>query len=290
MILAQDGDATQVVGLWDSPRGLEIARLDAQPPSLDDAASGHGPGDLPALIGFFPCRPSTTDVGDHGVLLVADQAAVRGDWNEVRALLEDVPLDSLAPALIAHHCHLLGIAWLRTGAEAARVRTLWQAGLPREQEAGRYFTCRLDACLELVEPMPDPLPAEWWNAGASHVRQLRGAIATADRLLAAGSPQAALEVMRRREVTRIRELQSAARLATAWLAIDPHRTGDCFDKAIALARFVALTAKQLFDLPIQEAFRPEQLTAIAGRAEQWLASWHEPSPPDIRKVDLLAVK
>jgi hypothetical protein len=190
-------------------------------------------------------------------------------------LLEDVPLDSVAPPLIAHHSHLLGIAWLRTGAEAARVQALWQAGLPREQDAGRYFTCRLDVCLELVEPMPDPLPDAWWCAETSIVRQLRGAIATADRLLAGGAPEAALEVMRRRVVTRTRELQSAARLAAAWLAIDPHHTGDCFDKAIALARFVALTACPLFDLPIQGAFRPEQLTAIAGRAEQWLASWHE---------------
>jgi len=275
MILAQDGDATQVVGLWDSPRGVEVARLDAQPPSFDDAAFGHGPADLPALTGYFSCRPTKTEAGDGGVLLVADQAAARRDWNEVRTLLEEVPLDSVAPSLIAHHCHLLGIAWLRTGAEAARVQALWKAGLPREQEADRYFTCRLDACLELVEPMPDPLPAEWWNADVSPIRQLRGAIATADRLLAAGSAQAALEVMRRRVVTRTRELQSTARLAAAWLAIDPHHPGDCFDKAIALARFVALTTCQTSDLPVQGAFRPEQLTAIAGRAEQWLTSWHE---------------
>lgn len=274
IILAQDGDATQVVGLWDSARGVEISRLGVQPPTFGDMARARERWSVPAIADYFSCGSPGGEEEDAKLLAAADQAARRGDWQEVRALLEGVPLDSVASRWTAHHCHLLGLAWLRTGAEVTRVKEVWQIGLPREQEAGRYFTCRLDACLELIEPMPDPLPDTWWSAETSVVRQLRGAITMADKLLAAGAPHAALAVMRRRAVTRTRELQSTARLVAAWLAIDPQHD-DCFDKAIALARFVELNTRRTLDLPIQGAWRPEQLTEIAGQAEQWLTRWHE---------------
>ena len=274
LILAQDVEATQVVGLWDSGRGVEIARIGAQSPAFSDARHGRARWFVPAL-GNFACGSPGGDDGDAKRLAAADQAARRGDWQEVRALLEGVPLDSVTPRWIAHHCHLLGIAWLRTGAQPARARELWHLGHSHEQARDGYFSCRLDACLELVEPMPDPLPDAWWSPGTAPVRQLRGAIAMADRLLAAGDPHAALQVMRRRAVTRSRELQSTARLAAAWLAIETHHPEDCFDKAIALARLAAFTTRHPIDLPIPEAWSAEQLTAVAGRAEQWLTTWHD---------------
>lgn len=275
VILAQDADATQVVGIWDSSRGVEIARLGPQPPAFGDAIGLHARWFAPLLASPFLCGSGGASAGDTELISVANRAANRDDWHEVRSLLENVPHDRIAPRWLAHHCHLLGIAWLRTGAEPARARELWQLGRSHDQGDGRYFTCRLDVCLDLVEPLPDPLPDEWWSSGASFVRQLRGAIATADRLLAAGEPEAALEAMRRRVVTGNHELQSAVRLAAAWLAITPSGTDDCFDKAIALARFVALAARPTIDLPIEGAWSRDQLTSVAARAEQWLATWHE---------------
>jgi hypothetical protein len=195
--------------------------------------------------------------------------------HEVRTLLEGVSPGSVAPEWLPHHCHLLGIAWLRTGAEVARARELWQLGRSQEHAGNRLFKCRLDVCLELVEPLPDPLPDAWWGPGSSLVRQLRGAIASADRLTAAGQPRAALDVMRRRAVTANQQLQSAARLAAAWLAVDPGCTNDRFSAAIALARFVRLPADRAPDLPIEGAWSPDQLTSLAERAERWLATWHE---------------
>ena len=82
--------------------------------------------------------------------------------------------------------------------------------------------------------------------------------------------------MRRRIVTRGREWQSTARLATAWLAIEPLAPEDRFDKAIALARLAAFTTRPAFDLPIPGAWSREQLTAIADQAARWLAAWQEP--------------
>lgn len=275
LCLAQDADAAQVVCLWDSSRGVEIERLGSQPPAFGDAIGLHARWFAPLVGGFFSCGPSTTDTGDTSLLSAADRAARRGDWHEVRTLLEGVPPDSVAPEWLAHHCHLLGIAWLRTGIEAARVRELWQLGWSREPASGRFFKCRLDVCLEIVEPLPDPLTDAWWGPGASLVRQLRGAIASADRLTAAGQPRAALEVMRRRVVTAHQELQSWARLAAAWLAVDPGCIDDRFSAAIALARFVRLAAGSAPDLPIEGAWSRDQLTSLVERAEQWLAAWHE---------------
>lgn len=273
LILAQDAEAAQAVCLWDSSRGLEIERLGSQPPAFGDAIGLRARRFAPVLDGHFSCGSAAADAGDTALLAAANRAASRGDWHEVRTLLEGVPPGSVAPEWLAHHCHLLGIAWLRTGAEAARVRELWQLGRSREQPGERLFRCQLDVCLDLVEPLPDPLPDEWWGPGASFVRQLRGAIASADRLTAAGQPRAALDVIRRRVVTGHQELQSAARLAAAWLAVDPSGTGDRFSAAIALARFVTLTAHPVLDLPIEGAWSREQLTSLAERAKQWLTGW-----------------
>jgi hypothetical protein len=84
--------------------------------------------------------------------------------------------------------------------------------------------------------------------------------------------------MRRRAVTGNQELQSAARLAAAWLAVAPSRADDWFSAAIALARFVTLAAARtpsvlVLDLPIEGAWNREQLTSLAERAQQWLTAW-----------------
>ncbi|HEX3474679.1 MAG TPA: hypothetical protein VHT91_06530 [Kofleriaceae bacterium] len=278
LALAQDADAAQVVCLWDSSRGVEIERLGPQPPAFGDAIGLRARSFAPSVDSHLSCGTAAEDAGDTALIFAANRAAERGDWREVRALLEGVPPDSVAPEWLAHHCHLLGLAWLRTGTEAARVRELWQLGWSREPAVDRLFKCRLDVCLEIVEPLPDPLPDAWWGPAASLVRQLRGAIASADRLTAAGQPRAALDVMRRRVVTAHRELQSAARLAAAWLAVSPSRNDDRFCAAIALARFNGLVARRapgpsVLDLPIEGAWTRDQLTSLAERAAQWLAAW-----------------
>ena len=75
-------------------------------------------------------------------------------------------------------------------------------------------------------------------------------------------------------VTHSGELQSTARLAAAWLAIDAEAP-DGFDKAIALARFVALHLRGAVDLPIAGAWSADRLADIADQAQRWLATWHE---------------
>lgn len=274
LVLAQDVDATEVAGMWDTGRGVKLARVSAEPPAFDDVHGSRGRWSLPALAGYFPCGPYEADAADDGRLHAANEAARLGQWHEVRAKLEHVALDSVSPGQLPHHCHLLGLALLRTQADAARIRTLWTTGLALERsDAPPFRLCGLDACLELLDAPSES--TETPSAGASLTRELRAVIATADRLLAIGDPQAALSALRCRAVTVASELQSTARLAAAWLAVDADRARDRFDKAIALARFVELPSRDAIELPIEAAYQPERLADLLAQANHWLATWDD---------------
>jgi hypothetical protein len=189
-------------------------------------------------------------------------------------LLEVLPPHEIAPGLVPHLYHLLGIALLRAR-DPARARAAWEMGM-RSEQRDEYFRCPFASCLDLIEPMPAPLPVEWWGPEASIVRQLRGAIVTADRFLAANDPRGALGVLRRRSVTRSGELQSFARLAAAWLAIDPQSAEERFDKALALSRFTALGGRGGGALAIEDEWPAEQLANLVERCEHWLDRWAMP--------------
>jgi hypothetical protein len=271
IVLAQDVEANHLVALWNSVRGVELTTITATPPAL--GASAHDElWRIPVVADYFSCAPHRRDDDGAGLLHDADAAARRGDWATVRATLEPTPVDQVAPTWVAHHCHLLGLAWLRTGEPPERVHALWETGRSHEDTSRPILRCHLDLCVDLVAPLPTPLPADWWGSEAPLLRQLRGAVATADDHMAAGDPRAALQALRRRAVTQASELQSQARLAAAWLAVDAGPRYAMFDKAIALARFVALAAREhAIDLPIAAAWSRDRLAALADQAQHWLA-------------------
>jgi hypothetical protein len=271
IVLAQDVEANHLVALWNSARGVELTTITATPPAL--GASAHDDlWRIPVVAGYFSCAPHRRDDDGAGLLYDADAAARRGDWATVRATLEPTLIDQVAPTWVAHHCHLLGLAWLRTGEPPERVHALWETGRSHEDTSRPILRCHLEICVDLVAPLPTPLPADWWGSEAPLLRQLRGAVATADDQMAAGDPRAALQALRRRAVTQASELQSTARLAAAWLAIDAGPRYAMFDKAIALARFVALAAREhAIDLPIADAWSRDRLAAVADLAQHWLA-------------------
>jgi hypothetical protein len=277
VLLAQDAAASELVCLWDSCDRLEISVLGPEPPTFDGGREGRARSDLPFLDTFL-CHSSRGGGGEDGdgdaasdLLDAAHAAACRGDWHQVRALLDGVPPGSDEPRRIAHHHHLLGLAHLRTGGTPDRAREVWKAGTAHDLRDS-ILGCRLDACLELVEPLPDPLPVEWWDSRTSLVRQLRGAIAASDALMAEGDVRGALRILRCRAVTRTGEVQTGARLASAWLAAGDE-PAERFDKAIALSRFVALAERRGLDLPIQGAWDGSRIAAVAALAAAWLADW-----------------
>jgi hypothetical protein len=277
VVLAQDAGATEVVGLWDTAGGITAKVLGAEPPTVGKRVA-RGRRDrtaLPTLGGYFACHPHIEEHAhdpDRARLHRANEAARRDDWQQVRDLLDGVELGAVDASLVPHLGHLLGIAHLRTGGDEARAREAWQAGR-RQENPDTLFRCRLEACLELIEPMPAPLPAAWWNGKAPVVRQLRGMLATADAQLADGSADGALAVMRRRIVFRCGEVQTMARLATAWLGIDVQSPASRFDKAIALSRFVAVADRRTRNLPIAGAWGDERIAAAVADAEAWLDGW-----------------
>ena len=274
LLLVQDAQGLELGCMWDTSSGIKLQRLGAEPPSFGRLPD-HGPSRfLPTFAGYFSCHPfrgEQSDAPNQDVLDSANEAASGADWHKVRELLEAVPLEGMPRRLLAHHCHLLGLAFLRTGEEPSRAHAAWEAGRPHDRDDG--FACRLDGCLDLVEPHPGSLPDAWSSPKESPVRQLRAAIVAADRAMEAADVPRAVEVLRRRIVTCTGELQSSARLASAWLATEPADDHERFDKALALARFVAVAQGRVRDLPIDVAWSSARVEAIVAEAEQWLATW-----------------
>src|ERR1051325_7134786 len=54
LVLAQDVDATEVVGMWDTGRGVELATLSSEPPAFNALHGSRGRGSLPPPAGALP--------------------------------------------------------------------------------------------------------------------------------------------------------------------------------------------------------------------------------------------
>ncbi|MCP4656474.1 MAG: hypothetical protein GY856_13765 [bacterium] len=202
-------------------------------------------------------------------LLIADRAAGAGQWEEVRRGLGAVDSGDLDDDR-ASHCHyLLGIALLhdRRWEEALEV-------LEREtsRERGIYAFGPL---IEVAKWMRDPSAASEWGPDQPLVRQLLGAIRTADRALEAGDAAAALATLDCSAVWQGSEMQSAARLAAASLETTPRNPAERFRKRLALAFFCDLHGirHQLVRKELQLpglAWDQPQLERIEQRARAWL--------------------
>lgn len=168
-----------------------------------------------------------------------ERAAHERDWarcvQEARAILDATarPEAVLDARDRAHVAHLYGMALLELGDPDA-ARDVWTAAL-----ADGPSPCGFEGLLHLVDA---PAP-EHAAPCASPVHRLRAAIATADELLAAGQPAAARDALERSGVLGLDEVQSAARMAEACLAIDDDTPAGRFESLAALARFAATLAR-----------------------------------------------
>ncbi len=270
MRLLQDAGSRRVVALVHGLEGLEIIRLGPEPPALPEVRALARRHVLPQLERPFLCRfaPENTLVGR------ADAAAREGRWSDVRALLETDEAMRETPPFAEHAHHLLGLAHVHAG-DVERARAAWETGR-RLGDPDAFMACELDACLELVAPLPEPTAERDWDARQPVATQLRGAIAVADRCLAAADLHGALAALRRPAVFRVTEVQSLARLAEVVLR---HET-DPWDTALLLARFLEsldLAARkgpmrQAHHLPLGEAaWDAGRIDEVARRARAWLA-------------------
>ncbi len=210
---------------------------------------------------------------DHAgfALLRAETAADDGRWQEVLEILlpiEITPRD-VTDCYVMHYYHLLGLARLRAG-ETREAAAAFAKGLEHQH----YGLCNLRSLVHLTRPMPEvPAPADW-GPRQPVVRQLLGAVRTADRALAAGDAGAARVALERPVVWREAEVQSAARLAAAHLETRAVTPAERFAKRVGLAFF-----RDAMNRPPEirrELFLPgltwdaERLAELDARAGAWL--------------------
>ncbi len=214
----------------------------------------------------------------HGgaALLLADLEAKADNWQEVARVLGQADVSDLEDddGRTSHFHHLLGLALLRDGRTDEAYETFEQ-GLAFDREG-----CMLRLLVHLTRPMSDPPEAHEHSPDQPVVRQLLGAMRLADRALAAGDPATALAAIDRRAVWHQAEVQSAARLAAAYLELSASDPGERYRKRLALALFqdVFKARKQaLVEISLPGlSWDEERLTEVANRALSWLASTGEP--------------
>lgn len=242
----------------------DMARLQACTLLLHSRADDPEARQLQPLLAALAKMPRRSE----GAFLAASQLVKLEDWDAVLEALKQARPRTFSGRFARHYYHLLGLARLHHG-QAKEAHAAFRKGLRHPGD------CRLEPLFELTRPMAaDPKPAAW-DHRRPLVRQLLGAIRTADRAIEAGDADAALSAVRRPTVWRNEELQSTARMARVFLGTPAPSPRERFFKRHALALFRAVHAQgrrsrrwQIFlpDLSWQE----DRLDKLADDAEAWL--------------------
>ncbi|MCW5801820.1 MAG: hypothetical protein KIT31_05490 [Deltaproteobacteria bacterium] len=245
---------------WEGRHDICVAELGELPPSFGEII---GRERFSVVAPHFSCAPVEATLFTN-----VHERFRAGCFDEVVRELESVDVHGMPAAHREHLQHLLGLAYARLG-DAPMARAVWERGLAYAED--RVFPCDLATCIELVEELPASRPEP---AAETYVTTLRRAIAAAARCRANGDERGALAALRIRIVYRGRERQSLARLADAWLATseDPDDAAAWFDKAQALAQFLAVADAIERDLPIPDAWDPRRISEVAVRARAWFAA------------------
>ncbi len=206
-------------------------------------------------------------------LLLAETAADDGRWQQVLDILSPIEIEpgDITDCYVMHYYHLLGLALLYTG-DAEAAAAAFEQGLDHKP----YGMCNMRPLIELTRPMPEtPVPGDW-SPDQPLVRQLVGAIRTADRALAAGDAGAARAALERPVLWRAVEVQSAARLAVAHLRTGESAVtaGDRFNRRLGLAFFLDAVGRESGDrreiLLAGLSWDSERLEELEDRARAWL--------------------
>ncbi len=196
----------------------------------------------------------------------ADLEACRDRWDEVERLLVAIATPGIALRHACHVHHLRGLARLHAG-DARGAREHWSAGALLARDM-----CQLDWNLDLAGALLEPLDEEPQVEGSA-MRRLVRACRLADAWAERGDHAKARDALEIPAVHAQLEVQSAARLAEAHLALEPSDAHGLFRKAVALARFASIDLGRRRSWP-QEVpglgWGPERLVAIAERAGAWL--------------------
>jgi hypothetical protein len=125
--------------------------------------------------------------------------------------------------------------------------------------------------LDVAGALLEPLDGEAEPRGSA-LRLVVRACRLADGFFDRGEWAAAREVLEIPAVHATVEVQSAARLARAYLALEPATPHDVFRKAVALTRFAGIDSSprwSRYEIP-GLGWGPERLPAIAAESREWL--------------------
>ena len=243
----------------------------------------HEPGrltDLLAALDFFqdPQAMAQLIVGrllaefpDHPQVLlwVAHHYSDREDWQSVWNLLRGVAPDALQQDERQHLHHLRAMALLQLDRDEDAMAELLLR--QRLEQTG----CMVGALIELAAPLPEPLRDSDWGEGQPLIRRLHGAVRTADERLSQGDARGALWALDRRPLWMTRELQGLARLATAWLELEPQGGPEFFRKNLTLAAFLqayaGLERHKRYNLPYpRRRWSDQRLDEVQKRCHDWI--------------------
>ena len=212
-------------------------------------------------------------------LLHADVATKEQKWDEVIETLEAMDPAVLDPADRQHYSHILGMAKYATGFVEAAEGEWVVAAAEAEDEGGDF--CNLDPYVELARAVITPLPPQGREMDVDEplVYRLVIAIRMADEAMEKGEARRSLEAADCGAVWRAGEVQSLARLARAFLRVDPGGPMERFRMAMALALFVHChyepeTMRRELLLPSEQLDR-EKLDDLRNEALGWLKIYDE---------------
>jgi hypothetical protein len=223
---------------------------------------------MEAAVRAFPDHPEVK-------LLAARMAIHDQRWDRIVTGLRDVDPGALPAAHARHLHHLLGLALLMEGRRAEALDVLVRG-------EGYPGTCDLGLGLALAIPVDDPAAAaRTFGPDELAVRALMRAVAIADASLAARDPAGAVAALDTLLVHDLREVQSLARLAEAYLAMPGDADLDPFVLAQALATFCGAHGETdpftRCELPLSfPRWEKSRLDALAERAKAWLDAPRSP--------------
>lgn len=200
--------------------------------------------------------------------------ASEGNWGAVWTLLDGVDTSGLTPDEAQHASHLLGIAGLRAGH--------WNEGCHILRQATQVTggTCNLNAVAAVIDTLRGDEVPEAMTDTRSYLMLRTGklvrSIVAADAHLAAGDPAAAVEDLDHATVWRGHDVQSAARLAEAWLGSGGAGFAAWLGIAGVLGARYALRKRQGHDVPLGDgAWGEDRLADVEARAAVWLDGFGE---------------
>jgi hypothetical protein len=169
------------------------------------------------------------------LLAEAESQATRGRWDEVVRLLTPLVGEHLPVPPTQHVFHALGAALLMAGRVPEAL-----AILRRGVDCFPDGPCDLNPYLEIATPFSAPPKPEEWADDKPWLCQLVGAALAADHHRRSGEHFAALVAIDRPIVWRAAEIQTSARLASAYLMTAPSNGAERFFRAMAIERFAAI--------------------------------------------------